>query len=195
MFRDTKTLLLHAVRIRGMASVQDLAGVTAIGVDALEKLLDDAAAEGLVRHRTGVLTGWSMTPAGRDEHGARTRADLEESGLEPRLALAYEQFLALNESFKAVCTTWQLEDKPPGCVSSVEEIHGALTVVIDELCGIDARFGTYAERFGSALERLKNGDTDALTKPLSGSYHDVWMELHQDLLLTLGRERSAADGH
>lgn len=25
------------------------------------------------------------------------------------------------------------------------------------------------------------------------SYHDIWMELHQDLLLTTGREREAAD--
>jgi len=30
---------------------------------------------------------------------------------------------------------------------------------------------------------------------MSGSYHDLWMELHQDLMCTLGRERTAADGH
>ena len=30
--------------------------------------------------------------------------------------------------------------------------------------------------------------------PLSDSYHDVWMQLHEDLLLTLGRDRSTADG-
>jgi hypothetical protein len=30
---------------------------------------------------------------------------------------------------------------------------------------------------------------------MSASYHDVWMELHEDFLLTLGRDREAADGH
>ena len=41
--------------------------------------------------------------------------------------------------------------------------------------------------------RFRDGDDDALAKPLSGSYHDVWMELHEDLLATLGRERTDAD--
>jgi hypothetical protein len=42
---------------------------------------------------------------------------------------------------------------------------------------------------------LADGDTAAFARPMSHSYHDVWMELHEDLLLTLGRERDAADGH
>jgi hypothetical protein len=29
---------------------------------------------------------------------------------------------------------------------------------------------------------------------LTRSYHDVWMELHEDFLVTLARDRSAADG-
>ena len=49
-------------------------------------------------------------------------------------------------------------------------------------------------RFSTALERLRAGDTDAFTRPLTDSYHDVWMQLHEDLLLTMGRERSSADG-
>ncbi len=44
-----------------------------------------------------------------------------------------------------------------------------------------------------ALDAFRGGDDDALAKPLSGSYHDVWMELHEDLLATLGRERTDAD--
>jgi hypothetical protein len=33
------------------------------------------------------------------------------------------------------------------------------------------------------------GDRAAFTAPLVESYHTVWFELHQDLLLTLGRQR------
>lgn len=52
-----------------------------------------------------------------------------------------------------------------------------------------------AQPLGQAVERLRQGDPDALAKPLSHSYHDVWMELHEDLLNSLGRETSEADGH
>ena len=55
------------------------------------------------------------------------------------------------------------------------------------------RFSAYGPRFAKALARLRAGDLDAFTRPLSGSYHDVWMELHQDLIVTLGMTRTAAD--
>jgi hypothetical protein len=58
-----------------------------------------------------------------------------------------------------------------------------------------SRFRGYQERLPAALERLEKGDTAAFATPMSASYHCVWMELHQDLLLTLGRERDEADGH
>ena len=57
------------------------------------------------------------------------------------------------------------------------------------------RFASYALRLTRALERFKGGDGAALARPLSGSYHDVWMELHQDLLLSLAKERGDSDGH
>jgi hypothetical protein len=40
-----------------------------------------------------------------------------------------------------------------------------------------------------AYDRLIGGDVRWLTTPMIGSYHDVWMELHEDLLMTLGLTR------
>jgi hypothetical protein len=34
------------------------------------------------------------------------------------------------------------------------------------------------------------GDHDWFTKPMHPSYHSSWFELHEDLLVTLGRERN-----
>ena len=59
--------------------------------------------------------------------------------------------------------------------------------------GAITRFGPYSVAFAAALIRLRAGDGDAFTKPLTGSYHDVWMHLHEDLLLTLDRPRSDLD--
>jgi hypothetical protein len=64
-----------------------------------------------------------------------------------------------------------------------------------ELADTMERFGRYGNRFSAALRRVVAGNVDAFTKPRSGSYHDVWMELHQHLLFTLDRQRIDADGH
>jgi hypothetical protein len=45
-------------------------------------------------------------------------------------------------------------------------------------------------RLTTALEKVKAGDQKQFTGVMCGSYHDVWMELHQDLLLTLGIDRA-----
>ena len=37
------------------------------------------------------------------------------------------------------------------------------------------------------------GDHDRMTKPLNNSYHDIWMEMHEDLIATLGLKRTEAD--
>ena len=47
----------------------------------------------------------------------------------------------------------------------------------------------------AALARLHAGDKDWFTKPLIDSYHTVWFQLHEDLLTTLGIERSQEGAH
>jgi hypothetical protein len=41
----------------------------------------------------------------------------------------------------------------------------------------------------SAFLTCIGGDERWLTTPMIGSYHDVWMELHEDLLTTLDVSR------
>ena len=53
-----------------------------------------------------------------------------------------------------------------------------------------ARFAGYSQRLRGALERVTEGERDWFTKPTIDSYHTVWFELHEDLLATLGLERS-----
>lgn len=195
MISDIETKVLHVVRVKGMASTDQVASAVGLPQPAVEAVLEGAAAEGWARLRTGTVAGWAITADGRAQHAARVAERLAASGLEPRMTNAYARFVAMNEAFKELCTRWQLHNKPASCVDELARVHADLLPVIGELAELDPRFALYAERFTEALERLQGGDTDALTRPLTGSYHDVWMELHQDLLLTLCRERTAADGH
>ena len=52
-----------------------------------------------------------------------------------------------------------------------------------------ARFDGYARRLRAALTRVDEGEQEWFTSPRIDSYHTVWMQLHEDLLLALGRAR------
>ena len=53
------------------------------------------------------------------------------------------------------------------------------------------RFGSYERRLNTSLTRLENGEQRMFTGVMCGSYHDVWMELHEDLVQLLGVDRHA----
>jgi len=59
-----------------------------------------------------------------------------------------------------------------------------------DLAGLLDRFDGYGPRLATALERTSGGEPDWFTKPTIDSYHTIWFELHEDLLATLGRQRS-----
>jgi hypothetical protein len=73
-------------------------------------------------------------------------------------------------------------------------VHKNAVPILDQLGNVAPRFGCYQARLAAALAAFGGGDNDALARPMTGSYHDVWMELHEDLLATLGRERTSDDG-
>jgi len=161
------------------------------------------SAAGFVAHRDGVISGWHLTSAGRAEHAAALAAEVVERGAADQVRGSYERFVALDGLVKAVCTAWQVRDLAAGVVNDHSDaeydtavvarlatINAGATAVVDVLAEAMPRFGPYRRRLDAANERVQAGDGDALTKPLSGSYHDVWMELHEDLLLTLGLDRS-----
>ncbi|MGH9197574.1 MAG: MarR family transcriptional regulator, partial [Acidimicrobiia bacterium] len=52
------------------------------------------------------------------------------------------------------------------------------------------RFNRYLPRLEDCIERLLEGDQSALTGVMKESYHTVWFELHEDLMLTLGIART-----
>ena len=53
------------------------------------------------------------------------------------------------------------------------------------------RLSPYATRLRSAAERVAGGERNLFTGVMCGSYHDVWMELHEDLILTLRIDRTS----
>jgi len=68
------------------------------------------------------------------------------------------------------------------------DLDGRFAPVGDELAAALARFGRYRLRLTGALERAVAGEREFVTDG-TASYHTVWAELHEDLLVTLGLPR------
>jgi hypothetical protein len=128
-----------------------------------------------------------LTPAGRAaaETEFRRTGDEEET-----VRAAYEKFLPRNTEVIKVCHDWQAH---PGEWAVI----GRLAAIDDKAGPIVRRLGTKVEEFGDYRPRLRHarthveeGERDWFTSPRIDSYHTVWMELHEHLLLALGLDRA-----
>jgi hypothetical protein len=195
-------LVVHALKVKGLASAEDLVEIT--GRSDLGPALAELTGEALVKLRAGRVSGYSLTMQGREAHAGLVAAGVTE-GERAGVSRTYDLFLPVNGRFKEVCTRWQVRSGQPndhadgaydaGVIEELGSVHADVVEAIAPASAVSPRFGRYAERFTAALERVRTGDRTALARPMSHSYHDVWMELHEDLLLTLGRGRDASDGH
>lgn len=186
--------VLHALRVRGFASPEQVAESNGIEVAKVGEVLAGTTERGHTKERTGRINGFMLTPAGKARH-VLLRGDSISASEAASVTSAYEKFLAPNAEFKQLTTDVQLGNIQSEAIGAAfEGIHGEVVAVLEELSAVNPRFSRYEHRLGAALERYEGGDVDALARPMSGSYHDIWMELHEDLLATIGRERSAEDG-
>ncbi|MFI6426439.1 transcriptional regulator [Promicromonospora sp. NPDC050880] len=203
-------LVLHSVRIQGMAD--DGAVAERFGLDEAgthEILLDDEA-YGWVSHAAFAGTsGWSMTERGRAEDDRRLAEELAESGARPAVESAHERFGPLNDRLLQACTDWQLrangdERLVPNThtdpewdarvLDELEALEAELEPLVAGLSQVLARFEGYDTRFSSALARARAGRGEWVAGTAVASCHAVWMELHEDLISTLGIDRAATAG-
>ena len=202
---DARLLVLHALRLKGVAGAEAVGG--AVGIDALvvERQLEGLASLGLVVRREGLLNGWQLTDAGRIEHERLLAGELDAAGARPVVERGYRRFRSLNPGVLDACSRWQVRELSgrlvrndhydPGYDEKVlNDLSGALSDVrplSDRLADALERFGPYGPHLEKALDRAWAGERDYITKPVIPSFHTVWFELHEDLLATLGLDRSS----
>ena len=202
---DSRLLVLHGLRLKGVAPAEAVADAIGLGRAEVESLLVALGVDGLVSHRDGRFAGWTLTPAGRSVHEALLAREADASGARPALEGAYGRFRELNPDVLDVCSRWQVRQlggRPvrndhtdarydEAVVDDLTAIHRDARPVCDRLAGTLDRYRPYGPRLAHAVERVRAGDTDYFAKPLIPSYHTVWFELHEDLLATLGIDRAA----
>ena len=189
----------HALRIKGFVKADMLAELAGVSVAETEAQLKALEADGLsaFREARGL---WQLTPAGRAAHAEALEADAGRHGFREGLGTTYHAFLGLNEDFKALCGDWQLRDGAPNdhtdALYDAEVIKrlGVIDDVAQPLChaigDVAERFAGYAARLHATRRAVEAGENKMFTGVMCGSFHDVWMELHEDLILTQGIDRA-----
>ena len=204
--RSTSSVLcLHALRLLGGT---DAAGVAArYALDPLEtqeSLLDFEALGWATHAEFAGRNAWYLTPAGRTANERQLAAELDACGGREAVARAHEHFLPLNARLQRAATDWQIRPVPGDplaandhsdfrwddrVIDSLESIGRRLRPVCDELTAVLARFDGYAERYAAAMTHVLAGGTRWVDAIEIDSCHRVWIELHEDLIATLGLQR------
>src|SRR3954469_17925134 len=98
----------HALRVKGFAEGPAVAEATGRPLDQTDALLADLAGAELIRRRDRGITGWSLSPQGRETHAQWLGDERAAAGCDEEVAAGYDAFLAGNEEFKVLCTDWQV---------------------------------------------------------------------------------------
>lgn len=189
-------LLLQVMNLKGRATQEALgAAVQADLTDAIAALI----AAGFVQ---STKLGYQVTELGRsrvDELYARER---EQAG--PVIEDVYESFVPIDDEVKQIVTAWQMRRVGGQLIVNDHSDHRHDQRVIARLRRTDAkvstalapltsalnRFDMYPRRLRWALTLLDDGDHTMLVAPLKDSYHTVWFELHEELIILSGRNRA-----
>jgi phosphoenolpyruvate-protein kinase (PTS system EI component) len=193
---DEEFAVLHALALRAPVGVDSVAELALVDARVAGEILTGLLERDLVRN-VGDL--WAPRPAGRVRHTDllernRPRSVEQGRGL-------YRQFQVLDRRVKELCTAWQVRhgetndhsdpDYDAACVDDLAAIDASIAELLGEFAVEVPRLAAYAIRLGAASRRVRAGEVHMFTAAMCGSFHDVWMELHQDLMLILGLDRAA----
>lgn len=186
---EREWLVVHDVRLRGLAEIGE--GHDTVVVERL------VAAE-LVTVKGRFL---ALTPQGRERHTAWARVAHGGQAYDA-LVRFYDGFGELNHELLHICTAWQV--LPSGAandhrdraydwriIDRVSRLHERAAPRVVRVARDVERFGEHARRLRRAhRELVDEGNGEWLTGTTVDSYHTVWNQLHEDLLLALGRNRA-----
>ncbi|MEU1951560.1 hypothetical protein [Nocardia rhamnosiphila] len=199
---DTGRLVLHSLRCIGHAGVARLAAVTGIPEPVVEAELIALSVNGLVTHSSGDFGGWGPTDAGRVLNAEQIAHELDTTKTGDAVTAAYHRFLTLNREMLDLCTAWQMRSAHGIVTANDHTDPGYDARILDRLTDLDTRaqrvcahlsaalprFRRYGPRLADALARARAGEPEYVATDTS-SYHTVWFQLHEDLLVTLGIPR------
>jgi hypothetical protein len=195
---EARFLVLHALRIKGFSNAATVAELSTVDAERTASILNELAESGHTKYFEA-RDLWQLTPEGKERHAAEIVDAAAEHGT--GLRAHYEPFLELNTQLKELCTAWQTRGGEPNDhtdeaydaerLAELDQLNAACAPVLDGFAAVVPRFAAYRHRLTGAAARAVNGETKMFTGVMCGSFHDIWMELHEDLIQLLSIDRHA----
>jgi hypothetical protein len=187
--------VLQAVRLKGRVSRQDLAAT--LGEDH-GAVIDRLVGSGLLVDDKTLR----LSPEGRARLETLLTGELRDVD-RAAVSAAYDEFRSVNHEFKALVTDWQVRDGQPNTHDDVDhdaavlgrldEVHRRVKPILAAAAEQLPRLSRYSVKLQTALDNIHAGETMWLARPLIDSYHTVWFELHEELILAAGLTRETGD--
>lgn len=189
--------VLQAVRLKGRISLPDLAATLHEDTEVVASTVKQLTASGLLVDGAALR----ITQSGRAR--LETLLTKERKGIDAAAMRAiYNDFRSVNAEFKSLTTDWQLKGGPEGIpnthddaeydaavLARLDDVHARAVPIIEAAAAQSPRLAVYVPKLVAALDRIRSGETTWLTRPLIDSYHTVWFELHEELILAIGSSR------
>jgi hypothetical protein len=192
----TELAVLQSVRLKGRVSRDDLAAT--LGSEDVGDTVGGLVEAGLLADGPTLR----ISPEGRARLEELLTSERQQIDAAAILA-AHGEFRSVNLEFKALVTDWQLRGGQPNphddadydaaVLARLDEVHHRVTPIVDAAAAELPRLGRYAAKLQTALDRVRAGQTMWLSRPLIDSYHTVWFELHEELILAAGLTRDTED--
>jgi pyruvate,orthophosphate dikinase len=196
----TADAIVRALLIKGVVTAETLAPAMVARPEELGPVLEEMAAGGLIGDPGALI---QLTDEGKALGSEMIAADSEAWGVDNASA-ALDAFLPLDHRVKEVVTAWQMSEVDGAPVlndhsdaeydAAVLErfalLHQDATTWLATLVDGLPRLADYVSRLDRAAGLVAEGDHGYIASPRVDSYHSVWFELHEDLILLAGRNRA-----
>ena len=191
--------LIRVLHIKGFATAEALASVLMASQDAVDPVVQSLLEAGRLKTMGEMF---SLSDGGR-LIGAELHASDRATWTEERAGLALEGFLPLDSRMKEIVTAWQMrevdgeqalndhsdEGYDGEVLQRLLDLHDAARSWLEPLSDGLPRLQLYLRRLDRAARRISSGDHAYIASPRIDSYHNVWFELHEDLIQLAGRTR------
>jgi len=194
-----RDLAIRALLIKGYATPEGFAPVIVSSEEITAGLLDDLVEDGIAAPMGPMF---KLSDEGKSVGEEMLAADTEAWGVDAAGA-ALDAFVPLDQRMKQIVTAWQMSevDGEPvlndhsdaeydACVlADFDTLHEEAGPWVGSLVGGLARMEVYRIRLIRAASRISEGEHSYIASPQIDSYHNVWFELHEDLIRLAGKTR------
>jgi pyruvate,orthophosphate dikinase len=192
--------VIRVLVVKGYAGPDAIATALRCSQEDAAATLDRLVADGLAEMAAG---SFRLTADGKSIGQEWITQDTARWGVDNALA-ALDAFLVLDHRMKDTVTAWQMrvvdgaqaynDHSDPvydaDVLTRLAALHADASAWLAPLVAGLPRLGAYGDRLEHAAAMAAAGDGKYVASPRVDSYHSIWFELHEDLILLAGRNRA-----